>query len=52
MQEDMRVYDHQSKYPCEHEFNKAYEYTSTWAFKPQSTHASYSSTTIGVKHNH
>ena len=49
---DVRAYDHQSKYTSEHEINKASEHTSTWAFKPQSTHASYHSITLGVKHNH
>ena len=51
-QVDMRAYDCQSKYTCENEINKTCEHKSTWAFKPQSTHVSYHSTTLGVKHNH
>ena len=48
----MRANDRQSKYTCEHEINNAFEHTSTLAFKPLSTHISYHSITLGLKHNH
>ena len=49
---DVRAYDRQSKYTSEHEINKACEYTSEWAFKPQSTHTSYHSIAFGFNQSH
>ena len=50
--QDVRAYDGQSKYTCEHEINKESEHTSSWAFKPQNKNTSYCLITLGFKHNH